>query len=250
MSDGDATEEITLDELIQLGIAAHMAEVHVAMPAVVRSYDRAKGTVEVSLPVNPMVPDGSGNYVSDPLPVLGDVPIEWPRCGKFSITFPLEAGDTGMIVCCERNISAWRLTGQPSDCGDVGMHTLDGAVFRPGLAADKSPPTTADASNMVLGSTTDAKGRLVCKPAGGQLGQGATSGIAREGDDVSVAAISAATPTSLTFSVVDSLGVSGTINITVAGGALVVVLAPPTMAAPFTMAGAIDTSSSTWTCED
>lgn len=172
-----ATEQITLDELIQLAIEAHMAEVHVAMPAVVRSYDRAKGTVSVSLPVSAMVPDGSGNYVSDPYPPLVDVPIEWPRCGKFSITFPLEAGDTGMVVCCERNIGVWRTTGAVGDCGDVGMHTLDGAVFRPGLSPDGKPPSTASATDMVLGSTTDAKGRVVCKPAGLELGQGATKGV-------------------------------------------------------------------------
>lgn len=72
-----------------------------------------------------------------------------------------------------------------------------------------------------------------------------TKGAARVDDNVKVSAISAATTSSLTFSVVDSLGVSGTINITVAAGALAVVLAPLTMVGPFTHRGPIIDGSST-----
>lgn len=231
-----AIEKITLDELIRLGIEAHMAEVHVAMPAVVRAYDRAAGTVSVSLPVNAMVPDGSGNYVSDPYPALDDVPIEWPRCGKFSITFPLEAGDTGMLVCCERAIGAWRTTGKPGDCGDVGMHTLDGAVFRPGLSPDGTPPSTASATDMVLGSTTDAKGRVVCKPAAGALGQGSTKGIARNGDSVSLGNCSVTTAVVAGVTVVTAVTINGT--------ALAV---SPSVNNP---GASITGHSTSWTCED
>lgn len=76
------------------------------------------------------------------------------------------------------------------------------------------------------------------------IGTSTPKEAARKDDAVKVNAISAATGTSLTFSVVDSLGVSGTINITVGGGALVVVLAPPTMTAPFTHNGTITAGSS------
>mgnify|MGYP000963290309 CR=1 FL=1 len=183
MIDG-ATEQVTLDELIQLALDARLAEVHTSMPAVVESYDRAAGTVKVTLPVNKAVPDGSGNFVSEPYPQLADIPIDWPRCGKYSITFPLEKGDTGVLVFCMRNIGPWRTTGAQGDPGDVGMHTLDGAVFRPGLSPDSKPPSTADASNMVIGSTTDGKGRIELKPAGINLGAGASKGVVREGDKI------------------------------------------------------------------
>ena len=234
MSNDDASEQITLDELISLALEARLAEVHTSMPAVVTNYDRAAGTVTVTLPIGKMVPDGSGNFVSEPYPKLADVPIEWPRCGKFAITFPLEAGDTGMLVVCMRNIGPWRTTGQAGQPGDVGLHTLDGAVFRPGLSPDNKPPGHTSASNMVLGSETDAKGRAVLKPAGGELGEGATKGIARQGDDISIGECS------ITTAVIG--GVTVVVGVTINGTALT--------PAPVNPGGRITGHSNSWTCED
>ncbi len=248
MIDG-ATEQVTLDELIQLALDARMAEVHTSMPAVVESYDKDAGTVKVTLPVNKAVPDGSGNFVSEPYPQLADIRVAWPGAGKFLITWPLEKGDEGTLDVCMRNIGPWRTTGAAGDPGDIGLHTLDGAVFRPSPLTDSKPPTTASASNMVIGSTTDAKGRIVCKPAAGELGQGATKGIARSGDGVKVTGISAFTASSLTFSTVDSAGVAGTVTISVAGGALVVATIGGVVT-PLKFSGAVASASSSWTCED
>lgn len=214
MSD-QATEDLTLDQLIQLALDARLAEVHVAVPARVTAYDRAAGTVDVTIPVNGMIPDGSGNFVSDPYPALKSIPIQYPRCGKFSITFPLEAGDTGRLVFCERNIGGWLTNGQPQDAGDVGMHTLDGAVFEPGLRIAAAQAASAD--NMVLGSETDAKGRLVCKPAGLELGQGATKGVVLAGDKTSADTTMAAF---ITATIAAFTTIQGTI------GAVVVPTAP------------------------
>ncbi len=185
MSD-DASEQITLDELIRLGIDARLVEVHTALPAVVREYDRAAGTVGVSIPISKMVPDGSGNFVAEGYPTLKDIRIEWPGCGKFLITWPLEAGDEGVLVICQHNLGPWRTAGDAVEAGDVAMHTLDGAVFRPAPLTDGKPPTTADVSNMVIGSTTDGKGRIEILPAGGRLGAGASKEIARKGDSVNL----------------------------------------------------------------
>ena len=229
-----ATEEITLDQLIQLALDARLAEVHVAVPARVTAFDRSAGTVDVTIPVNGMIPDGSGNFVSDPYPALKGIPIQYPRCGKFSITFPLEAGDTGRLVFCERNIGGWLTNGQPQDAGDVGMHTLDGAVFEPGLRIAAAQAASDD--DMVLGSETDAKGRVVCKEAGGELGQGAAKGIAREGDSISIG----------TFACSGLGSAFAGINWTAPGAGA------PTLitTTPVTITGKVTDGSSTWTCED
>lgn len=237
MSD-DATEQITLDELLDIALDARLAEVHTSLPAQVVEYHRTAGTVKVSFPIQRMIPDGAGNYVAEGYPTLDDVPIEWPRCGKYSITFPLEPGDTGRVSFCMVNIGPWRTTGAVGQVGDVGMHTMDGAVFKPGLSADAKPPTATNASAMVLGSTTDAKGRMLLLEAGGQLGEGSNKGIARKGDTTACGKLEILGGVSTSFAGLKYTAPDGTVTTINATGIQA------------NLAGEIDTSSDSWTCED
>jgi hypothetical protein len=157
-------EEVTDAEMIDAFLDARQTDLHVAMPCKVESYDRSAGTVDVVPALNRSLPDGDGNYVSRARPKLTGVPVQWPRTTQFALTFPLRAGDYGLLVVCERNIAAWRATGNQGDPGDLGMHTLDGAVFLPGLYPDSSSAQSADASNMVIGSDTNGSARIIIKP--------------------------------------------------------------------------------------
>jgi hypothetical protein len=181
------SEEITEAELIRMFIAEALGDLHVALPATVKSYDSSKLTVSVELGCNRALPDGAGNFVSEQLPKLDDIPVKFQRCRQFLLTFPLVSGDQGLLVFCERNIASWRATGNPGDPGDLGTHTLDGAVFIPGLFSDGGAPATTDATNMLLGSDSAGESRIEIKPSGGgNLGAGATKKIARAGDPVQI----------------------------------------------------------------
>lgn len=179
----EANEEVTEAELINALIEARLIDVHVSLPARVTAFDKAKQTVDVVLQCNRAMPDGAGNYVSETLPKLVAIPIAYPRSQQFLVAFPLVDGDKGMVVFCERNIGSWRATGSQGDPGDLGTHTLDGAVFVPGLFDDALPAANVDGTNMVVGSDTDGPSRIEIKPTGGgNLGAGATKGIARKDD--------------------------------------------------------------------
>lgn len=212
----EATEQETLDTLLDLHGQVLQQGLYTCAPAVVVSYQRSAGTVEVSFPVGRMVPDGGGNWVPEAEPNMKDVPIAWPRSAAFGLTFPLAAGDTGMVMFCMRNIGPWRTAGQAGSPGDTGMHTMDGAVFYPGLAPDTKPPTHADASNMVVGSETDGAGRIEILPAGGHLGAGASKGINRAGDkttaDTTMAAWIAAVSALLNAAAGPVLSAPGTVT--------------------------------------
>lgn len=192
MSDDDGTEAVTLDELLDQHFDARALYLRVAMPARVVSYNAASATVTVAIPSTLMLPDGNGNYVAEELPNVQDVPVAWQRCGKFSITFPLVAGDGGLILCADVNLGAWRIAAgknEPIDPGDLGVHTIDGAVFLPGVTDDAHAPQHADASNMVVGSETDGPSRIEIKPSGGiNLGAGATKGVIRTNDTITASA--------------------------------------------------------------
>lgn len=187
MDSGSGLEDITLAELIHMAIDSRLIDLHVSLPAKVESYDASTQTVSVTPMINRMVPDGDTppNYVSEKLPKLADVPVKFQRCKQFTMTFPLVAGDYGLLVFCERNPGTFRSTGNQSDPGDLSMHGLGGAVFIPGMYPDANAAQTADATNMIIGSDTDGNSRIEVKPTGGiNLGAGATRGVARSNDSV------------------------------------------------------------------
>lgn len=172
------TEEVTLEELLELAHQHNIVDLHTAIPARVESYNASKQTVDVVPQLNRSRPDGQGNYVTEPLPKLSDVPVAFPRCKTFALTFPLAAGDYVLLVICERNIGAWRATGNQGDPGDIGMHTLDGAVAIPGLYPDSSAAQSADPNNMVLGNDTNGAAQIVIKTSEILAGSSATNFVA------------------------------------------------------------------------
>lgn len=177
------TEEITEGELLAMMAEEIKRNTMVAMPAKVEAYTVGSQTVDVTPQFNRSLPDGQGAYVSESLPKVKGIQVCFQRCGKFMMTFPIAVGDYGLLIICDRNLSQWRATGAQGDPGDLGLHTLDGAVFIPGLFPDSSPAQNANGANMVLGSDTDGNSRIEIKPTGGMnLGAGASKGVARNGD--------------------------------------------------------------------
>ncbi len=176
-------ETITLEELLTLAFEAKQTNLHVAMPGIVESYDHATQTADVIPQLNKALPDGQGNYIYSQLPKLISVPVSFQRCKQFTMTFPLVAGDSGTLLFSERSIAVWRTVGTPCNAGDVGMHTLDGAMFIPGISPDSMQSKTADSTNMIIGSETDGDSRIEIKPSGGiNLGAGATSQVLTQTD--------------------------------------------------------------------
>lgn len=178
-----AVEHISEAEILNLAISNRLMDLHVSMPARVESYSPGSNgvgpTVTVTPQLNRALPDGAGNYVMEQLPKLADIPVVFPRCKGFSLTFPLEAGDYVALVFAERNIGAWRATGNQGDPGDVSMHSLDGAYAIPGLYPDKYPAASASSTNLVIGKDNTTAAQIEITPTGIHLGAGATDPIAK-----------------------------------------------------------------------
>ncbi len=109
------------------------ARLHVALPGRVESYDPATQTADIKPMVLAVTRDQDDTRGTDPHPVIPAVPVAFSRGGGYFVTFPLVAGDSGLLVFCEADLGPWRATGVDSDPLDDGRHTLAGAVFYPGL---------------------------------------------------------------------------------------------------------------------
>ncbi len=45
-------------------------------------------------------------------PILVDVPVHFPQCGGYSLTFPIKVGDSCLVIFCEKGISHWTYEGK------------------------------------------------------------------------------------------------------------------------------------------
>lgn len=211
-------EEITLAELLTMAMDSRQTDLHVSMPAQVSAYHAVSQTVDVVPMLRRALPDGAGNYTTESLPKLSNVPVCFPRVGGMFISLPIAAGDYVWLIFGERNIGGWRSTGNVSDIGDLGMHTLDGAMAIPGVFPDNKALSNADGTNMVIGSDASGPSRIEIKPSGGMnLGAGATKGVARQQDSVDAGTLSGTAPPGggpVTFTYVPSGGGPPVVGVT------------------------------------
>lgn len=113
------TARPTLTDVLREWQGATLGLVRVACPAVVQSYDPATLTAVVQLTA-PLLIDGAPVAVP---PVA--CPVAFPSSAGASITWPLAAGDTGLVVFADRSTDGWRSEGvanvPPQDARRFGL---------------------------------------------------------------------------------------------------------------------------------
>lgn len=167
-------EELHEAQMEELKLSLHFAGV-----GRIQRYDPVHQVADVVPQVRHPVPQPDGTYVFEDLPVLPDVPVIFPRMGKWFLAFSVEAGDAVQLLYDSAAPGAWRR--QP-DSGATGLdrvrelknpatlqrHHLSNAVAIPGIdtyarALTHAPPyrePTSALACLTLGSDLDAGTRL------------------------------------------------------------------------------------------
>lgn len=123
----------TLAEVITEAIEARLAQVHVALPGKIESYDASeqKASIKPLVKFTQVLDDGD---VIDDLPIINDVPVVFPRGGGHFISFPLAKGDFVLLIVCESSIEKFSTgDGSNQDPIDARRHDLSDAVALPGF---------------------------------------------------------------------------------------------------------------------
>lgn len=104
---------------------------HVALPAVVQSYDFQKQTVEAQPTIRERIVNEDKQIQYIQYPLLINVPVAFPQVGSFQFTFPISAGDECLIIFSDLSIDNWWLNGNVQNPVEQRRHDLsDGiAVF-------------------------------------------------------------------------------------------------------------------------
>lgn len=126
-------------------------DIRVAVPARVESFDASNATVDVQPLLKEEYTDESGDSVVESLPVVQSVPVMFPGAGNFRMTFPIEQGNTGLLIFTDRAMGQWLAKGGEVDPIDKSRHSLKDAVYIPGLNT-LSGAWDVDASVITIGS--------------------------------------------------------------------------------------------------
>lgn len=84
-----------------------MAQVRTTTIGTIVAFDSATQTATVRLACNPLNSNLESNFVQLPTPELIEVPVEFPRCGGFVITFDIQPGDDCIVDFYESGITHW-----------------------------------------------------------------------------------------------------------------------------------------------
>lgn len=154
-------------EVLRAVVQSFLEEVHVALPAKVKSYDKAKQVAQVQITIL-RASKTRREVIHEDYPIIENVPVCWPEGGGYSIQLPLAAGDHVVLIFSEWSYAQWRTTGAVSKPGDLTRHDLSYPFAIPSVRPDSKPlPNPGD-------------GALVTTPAGGALSVSTDGGAPKE----------------------------------------------------------------------
>lgn len=132
-----------LGDLLQAAAQQAQFELHTAMPGQITAIYEDAQTKRQFADVLPSLrralptEDGAPQPLAEEeLPILPRVPIAYLQGGGWFISVPLKVGDFVTVIFAERSIDRWLATARKASqasvsTGDLGMHTLDGAIALP-----------------------------------------------------------------------------------------------------------------------
>jgi len=178
------TRAFTLDEVVRIALERRMADVHVALPASIVSYDAPTQTATVRPLLKGTAPSPTGIDIAVTLPDVYSVPILFVGGGGARATFPVAAGDMALLVFSDRALDRWKSLGAGTppaalDPQANNQHSLSDAVAIVGLRALGTglPWTNAPTDRVTLGY--DAGSRIEVLAARINLGVGASEALVK-----------------------------------------------------------------------
>ena len=121
------------EEASRLAQDGHQARIWTAMPCIVQAVDLSKMTLDAIPAIQGRVEDQFGVVTYVDMPPVQDVPICFPSCAGFSITFPVAVGDEVLVVFASRCIDAWWQNGGYKNVPmEFRMHDLSDGFAIPG----------------------------------------------------------------------------------------------------------------------
>lgn len=112
-------------------LAQALADLRVALPGIVQSFDPATQTVSVQIAVREAVSTPSGPQ-NTPMPVINNVPIVLQRAGALCLTMPIQAGDECLLIFADNCFDLWWARGGVQNQFEIRRHNFWDCFCIPG----------------------------------------------------------------------------------------------------------------------
>lgn len=150
---------VTLNDATKAVVNYRLNNLHTALPGSIISYDFSTQKASIqpllnkvwtagsnSTPAN----DNAANKLTTPMPVLNNVPVIFPRSGGAGLTFPVNSGDTCLLIFVERSMDLWKSVGGQVSPDDNRKFDLSDAVAIMGLFPFNENSTAQNNTDVVL----------------------------------------------------------------------------------------------------
>jgi len=165
MGTGQASRSPDLAELIRNAIDYRLAEVHTSIPGRVEKINASNQTVDVKPLIKRQLAYPDGSEITESLPIIPRVPLQYPRAGRFFITWPIKAGDLVELVFTEASRDNFKAgSGNEVEPDDFRRFDLSDAYAMPGAYPESKAIRNFDADNLRLG--VDGGATIVIKEDG------------------------------------------------------------------------------------
>lgn len=155
------------EEALRAALDGFQARIWTAMPASLVSFDPATVSCKAQPTIKGQVLDPAGTWTDVTMPLCVDCPVIFPAGGGFALTFPLAAGDEGLLVFASRCINAWWSLGGVQTQEEFRMHDLSDGFFIPG--AFSKPRIMPGPISATTAQLRNADGTLMIELAGGDV---------------------------------------------------------------------------------
>lgn len=150
MSQG-ITERLHSEEEQQRAAAFNnAAQLRVAIPGIVESFDASKQTVSVQPAITENIQAGDEATKATKLPILTDIPICFPRANGYCITLPIAKGDECLLVFADMCIDGWWQSGGVQDQMETRRHDLSDAFAIIGVTSQPRKVFGYSSENMQI----------------------------------------------------------------------------------------------------
>lgn len=167
---------ITLAEVIRDAFISNAGQLRIALPGRIESFDSTSQTASVKPQIKDYEEADTGVISAVALPVINGVPVLSLSGGDYGLQFPVQAGDTCLLVFADRSIDKWVSEGGDVDPSDVRQHHLSDAIAIVGLKNDKNQLGEYDAAAIQLGKQGGPRVRVTATEVhlGGSSGETTT----------------------------------------------------------------------------
>ena len=158
-----------LEEYVRAAFDDLKAGLWTAMPGIVKSVDMAKQRCSVQISIKSIQKDEKGNFKQVALPLLQDVPLQFPGGGGAALTFPVKPGDETLVVFSSRSPDSWQQNGGENNAPiDAATHSLSGGFALMGFRSDpKAQALTGGAhADEVQLRSEDGQSSISLRPGG------------------------------------------------------------------------------------